>query len=286
VSTPPRCADLSELAGEPLGATATNAENWLLIEVPRTWQRDVGDGAGLPEEARRVAGEWLESTPSSRLLFVRRPGRARSGGSLAFVVHAGESRAEVRRFELAAPGDLATTDLARGGEETEARLVLVCGHGMRDACCALRGTAVYGALTENLGDEEVWLSSHQGGHRFAANVLVLPVGIHLGRLAPESAVGVVVDALAGRIDLAHYRGRVAYPARVQAAELAVRSAEQLAAVDDLGLVAADDILVRFSSAGGREHAAVVEERIGPSVPSSCGADPEPQSGFAARIVSS
>jgi hypothetical protein len=284
VSTPPRCADLSELAGEPLGATATNVENWLLIEVPGTWQRDVGDGAGLPEEARRVAAEWLESTPSSRLLFVRRPGRARSGGTLAFVVHAGESRADVRRFELETPGDLAATDLARGGDQTDARLVLVCGHGMRDACCALRGTAVYAALTENLGEDEVWLSSHQGGHRFAANVLVLPVGLHLGRLAPDSAVPVVVDALAGRIDLVHYRGRVAYPARVQAAELAVRSVEQLVAVDDLGLVAADDTLVRFRSHDGREHAAVVEGRIGPTVPASCGADPEPQAGFTARVV--
>ena len=284
MSTPPRCADLSELAGEPLGATATNVENWLLIEVPGTWQRDVGDGAGLPEEARRVAAEWLESTPSSRLLFVRRPGRARSGGTLAFVVHAGESRVDVRRFELKTPGDLAATDLARGGDQTDARLVLVCGHGMRDACCALRGTAVYAALTETLGEDEVWLSSHQGGHRFAANVLVLPVGVHLGRLAPDSAVPVVVDALAGRIDLAHYRGRVAYPARVQAAELAVRSAEQLVAVDDLGLVAADDTLVRFRSHDGREHAAVVEGRIGPTVPASCGADPEPQAGFTARVV--
>jgi hypothetical protein len=284
MSTPPRCADLSELAGEPIGATATNAENWLLVEVPGTWQRDVGDGTGLPEHARRVAADWLAGTPASRLLFVRRPGRARAAGSLAFVVHAGESRAEVRRFELAAPDDLAAADLARGGEEVEARLVLVCGHGARDACCALRGTAVYAALAEHLAGD-VWLSSHHGGHRFAANVLVLPAGIHLGRLVPERAVGVVADALAGRIDLAHYRGRVAYPSRVQAAELAVRSAEGLTAVDELGLVTADKTLVRFRSADGREHTAVVEERLGPSVPASCGADPEPQHGFTARLVS-
>jgi len=115
-------------------------------------------------------------------------------------------------------------------------------------------------------------------------VLVLPVGVHLGRLAPESSIAVVADALAGRIRLPHYRGRVAYPARVQAAEVAVRSAEQLLAVDDLGLVAVDNALVRFRSAHGREHAAVVEERMGPSVPASCGADPEPQAVFTAQVV--
>jgi hypothetical protein len=284
MSTSPRCADLSELAHEPLGATATSAENWLLIEVPGTWQRDVGDGAGLPETARRAAGAWLESTPSSRLLFLRRPGRGRSGSGLAFVVRVGEHRAEVRTFALAAPGALADADLVRGGEETAAKLVLVCGHGTRDACCALRGTAVYSALAENLDDNQLWLTSHQGGHRFAANVLVLPDGIHLGRLAPESAVPVVADALAGRIDLAHYRGRVVYSTRVQAAELAVRASERLDAVADLRLVAADDGLVRFRGPDGREHAAVVEERMGPSVPASCGADPEPQAGFTARVA--
>ena len=284
MSTSPRCSELSELAGELLGATATHAKNWLLVEMPGTWDRDVGGGAGLPEPARRAASEWLERTPSSRLLFIRRPGRARPAAALAFVVHAGESRLVVRRFELVSPGDVSEVDLVGGGDETDAELVLVCGHGTRDACCALRGTAVYGALTARLADDELWLSSHQGGHRFAANVLVLPAGIHLGRLAPGSAAPVVADALAGRIDLAHYRGRVAYPAGVQAAELAVRSAEGIEAVTDLSLVAAEDEVVRFRGADGREHAAVVEERLGPSVPASCGADPEPQAVVTAQVV--
>ena len=284
MSTSPRCSDLSELAGEPLGATATHAKNWLLVEMPGTWDRDVGGGAGLPEPARRAASEWLERTPSSRLLFIRRPGRARPATALAFVVHAGESRFVVRRYELVSPGDVSEVDLVGGGDETDAELVLVCGHGTRDACCALRGTAVYGALTARLADDELWLSSHQGGHRFAANVLVFPAGIHLGRLAPESAVPVVADALAGRIDLAHYRGRVAYPAGVQAAELAVRNAEGIDAVADLSLVAAEDEVVRFRGADDREHAAVVAERMGPSVPASCGADPEPQAVVTAQVV--
>jgi hypothetical protein len=284
VSTSARCSDVSELAGEPLGATAPHAENWLLVEMPGTWDRDVGDGAGLPEPARRAASDWLERTASSRLLFIRRPGRARPSTGLAFVVRAGESRRVVRRFELVSPGDVSEVDLVGGGEETESNLVLVCGHGTRDACCALRGTAVYAALTARLADDELWLSSHQGGHRFAANVLVLPAGIQLGRHTPESAVPLVGEALAGRIDLAHYRGRVAYPGRVQAAELAVRNAEELTAVADLRLVAVEDEVVRFRGADGRDHAAVVEERTGPSLPASCGTDPEPQTGFVARLV--
>jgi hypothetical protein len=283
VSSPARCADLSELAGEPLGATGTTAENWLLAEVFGTWQRDVGGGAGLPDAARDAARAWLEATPSSRLLFVRRPGRTRTGARLAFVVRAGESEAGVRCFELASAAALAEVDLVRGGEPSTTPLVLVCGHGTRDACCALRGTAVYGALGSELAEDQLWLSSHQGGHRFAANVLVLPAGIHLGRVAPADSAAVVGRALSGRIDLTRYRGRSAYPARVQAAELAVRAEFELDAIGDLTLVD-DGETVRFRGPGGCEHAAIVEERVGPSVPASCGAEPEPQIGFSARVV--
>jgi hypothetical protein len=77
---------------------------------------------------------------------------------------------------------------------------------------------------------------------------------------------------------------VAYSSSVQAAELAVRRAEQLEGVADLALVHVADALVRFRSADGRKHAAAVEERMGPAVPASCGADPEPQRGFTARLV--
>jgi len=146
------------------------------------------------------------------------------------------------------------------------------------------GIAAVAQALERILPGQVYECSHLGGHRFAANVLVFPAGIHLGRLASESAVPVVADALAGRIDLAHYRGRVAYPAGVQAAELAVRNAEGIDAVADLSLVAAEDEVVRFRGADGREHAAVVEERLGPSVPASCGADPEPQAVLTAQVV--
>jgi hypothetical protein len=283
VSSPARCADLSELAGEPLGATATTAENWLLVEVPGTWQRDVADGTGLSDAAREAARAWLDATPSSRLQFIRRSGRARTGPTLAFLVHAAQTDTEVRRFELSSPDGLAGADLARGGEPTASPLVLVCGHGTRDACCALRGTAVYGALADALDEDQLWLSSHQGGHRFAANVLVLPAGLQFGRVAPANASVVVREALAGTIDLELYRGRSAYRARVQAAELAVRRDLGVRSVGDLELVE-DGEIVRFRVAGGEVHGAVVEERPGPSVPASCGADPEPQPGFSARLL--
>jgi hypothetical protein len=282
VSTQVRCAELSELAGEPLGATASTTRSWLLVEVPGTWPRDVSDGDGLPEAARRRVREWLERTPASRLLFIRRPGSPRVERTRAFVVHAAPDQKRVRRFELARLEDL---DLDESGfRETGSQLVLVCGHGTRDPCCALRGTAVYGALASSLGSEQVWISSHQGGHRFAANVLVLPSAVQLGRISAADAPGVVARALAGRIELDRFRGRATYSPEVQAADIAVRRALGLDGLDDLRFVEADGGTVRFRDAEGREHVAVAERRSGPVVPASCGAEPEPQIAFSARLT--
>jgi hypothetical protein len=284
VSASARCSDLSERAGEPLGATATHAEHWLLLEMHGTWPRDVSDGAGLADGERAAVRAWLERTPSSRLLYIRRPGRDRDRKRLAFLVRASEASSDVRRIELSSPEGLAELDLSRAGETAAVQLVLVCGHGTRDACCALRGSAVYGALEPRLEPDELWISSHHGGHRFAANVLVLPAGIHLGRLLPDAAPRAVARALAGRIELEHYRGRTVYPQAVQAGERAVREAEGLDAVSDLQLVEVDGDRARFRSREGREHVTLATRTDGPIVPASCGAEAEPQVVVTARRV--
>jgi hypothetical protein len=279
-----RCSDASESAGEPIGATATEAESWLLVEVPGIWPRDVSEGAGLPPRAQAAVQVWLERTPSSRLLFVRRPQGRRSGRLLAFLVRAGERDAEVRRVELGDLDELDPADPSRWAEAEDARLVLVCGHGTRDACCARRGTGVFTALAQHLGQDELWLSSHQGGHRFAPNVLVLPTGLHLGRVGVDEAPDLVARALAGRVDLSRYRGRTAYPQDVQAAERAIRDATGLDRVGDLRLIDVDGERVRFRGPDGKRHTAVVESAVGPVVPASCGAEPEPQRILTARLL--
>lgn len=278
----PRCADVSQEAGERLVATAVNVENWLLVEVRGTWPRDVSAVLTDAEPGSATMRAWLDGVPSSRLLFIRRPGRA--AASVVFVVRAFEAEAEVRRIEVAGFEDLDDVDLKHDGDPLETSLVLVCGHGTRDACCALRGNAVFGALAEHVPPGELWISSHQGGHRFAANVLVLPAGIQLGRVAPDDAVRVVDLARAGSISLDHYRGRTAYSTRVQAAEVAARASAGLSNVQDLAFVADDGERVRLATRDGLTFDVAVDEVAGPTVPSSCGAAPEPQTAFTARLA--
>jgi hypothetical protein len=277
------CCDLSLSAGEELGATATTADDWLLVEVPGAWERDVGGGAGLPEAARDAVTRWLGSTRRRRLQFIRRPGR-READLLVFVVRAEERRSEVRRIELRALDGLAEVDFQSAGDVVERSLVLVCGHGSRDRCCAVRGTELFAALEARLAEEELWLSSHQGGHRFAPNLLVLPAGLQFGRLRPTDALLLTARALAGRIELERYRGRTCYDGGVQAAELAVRGEARLDGVSDVVLESVEDAVVTLQARDGSEYTVVVDEVAGPPVAASCGAELEPQPHFAARSV--
>jgi hypothetical protein len=278
-----RCADLSLAAGESLAATATVAERWLLIEAPGAWPVDVADARALPDAARNVVSAWLERTPRSRLLFIRRPGRT-GRRLLVFVIRAEESRGDIRRLELESHSELARVDLETAGAEVDGSLVLVCGHGTRDACCALRGTAAYGALAERLEDERVWISSHQGGHRFAPNVVVLPEALQFGRVPLSRAPLLVARALAGRIELDCYRGRTCYEPSVQAAERAVREAAALDGVGELRLAGVEGPVVRLRLRDGAEYAVLVQEVGGPVVPASCGEEPRARSAFLARVL--
>ena len=277
------CSELSLASGEQLAATATTAERWLLLEVPRRWPRDVSDEGALPAAARDAVDAWSGAAERSRVQFIRRPDR-RPDRLLAFVVGSTEGSGAVRRIELEAHAQLAEVDLGRAGEQVDGSLVLVCGHGSRDRCCALFGTPVYTALAERLGDEEVWISSHQGGHRFAANLLVLPAGLQFGRVEPKDAPLVAARALAGRIELARYRGRTCYPGAVQAAEAAVRREADLEGVGDLELRSVEDDSVRFRAWNGVVYAVSVEDAEGPAVPASCGENAEPQRHFQAVSV--
>lgn len=281
--TAPRCADVSAAVGEELAGSAPHVESWLLLEVREPWPRDVAAALGDGTAGVRAVRAWLDATPASRLLFVRRPGKAGSSRRV-FVVRATATDAEVRRLELADLGKLDGLELDEAGERVETGLVLVCGHGSRDACCALRGTAVFTALADHVPPDELWLSSHQGGHRFAANVIVLPAGIQLGRVDPSAAAQVVGAARDGTLSLEHFRGRTCYPARAQTADIAVRKALALRDLADLEVLGDDGRVVELRGADGTIHRVTVEATSGPPVPASCGADPEPQPAFRAVSV--
>ena len=77
-------------------------------------------------------------------------------------------------------------DIERRGEQRP--LFLVCVHGRREVCCAVRGRPVAQALAARWPGQ-TWECSHLGGDRFAPNVLVVPDGTTYGRLASARRSG-------------------------------------------------------------------------------------------------
>jgi hypothetical protein len=117
-------------------------------------------------------------------------------------------------------------------EPASGRSYLVCTNGARDPCCAIRGPAVAQALEHALPGQ-VYECSHLGGHRFAANLLVLPDGLCFGRLDVRAAVAVASELEAGLLPLDHLRGRTALAPEQQAAEILVRRELGLTGLGDL-----------------------------------------------------
>jgi hypothetical protein len=262
----PLCADLSREHSEPLSATASRIDYWLLIEYRGLWNRAPLRGSGLSDEIKDHLRTQLNRRAPARLLFVKRPDRR--GRDELRVFHGSTRVGEANFFgrDLAAYDELLELDLAAGGQPLDHPLFVVCTHGKRDRCCAVYGRPLYDALRSELDEDWVWQATHVGGDRFAGNVVVFPDGLYFGRVGPPDA-GSLVDAyLDGRIDLDHYRGRCVYTFPVQAAEHALRAELRLAGIDDLTLAHAeredDHWRVAFRASDGAVHERTVVAELG------------------------
>ncbi|HEY1315906.1 MAG TPA: sucrase ferredoxin [Gaiella sp.] len=262
------CSELSRAAGLALAGTAGRADRWLLLEHRPPWGPDGTDDSGLPE----ALVEWFREI-DDRVHLIRRPGRPQ-GPPLAFAARTTESGGSLVQLPVERLEDVLEIDVLRDGMPVEGPLVLVCTHARRDVCCGTLGAPVYNALRRHVPNERLWRSSHQGGHRFAANVLALPEAVQLGRVMPDAAEEVAHALGERRIPLRFYRGRTLHAPEVQAADAAVRVALGLDRLEDVRLLTQDGPRVVLSTPRGPVDV-TVEEREGPHLPAGCGKEAEP-----------
>ncbi|QIG45470.1 sucrase ferredoxin [Nocardioides anomalus] len=224
-----RCAAASEERTESMAGTASQVRAFLLVEHPGPWGVDALTDARMPDG---IGPELRARTKALRIkaALIRRPGGAsrRTEGVRVFAAYADPTAPRLETTvldDLAQVHDLDLDALAAGRElgleRHDEPVIAVCTHGRHDTCCAERGRPVAAGLAEAFPDE-TWESSHVGGDRFAANVVVLPHGLYYGRLQPDTARGMARLLRAGEVDLDHLRGRSAYATAVQAAEIALR----------------------------------------------------------------
>jgi hypothetical protein len=259
------CAAVSGASGEPLAATASRIDHWILVEYRGAWARDVlGDCLFSPELKAHLRAQ-LGELERSRLLFVKKPERRAQAGRHVFFGTSKPGREAFFELEVEHQNDLLGFDfaaaLAAGGgtaSSVEGPLFVVCTHGKRDRCCAKFGRPLYDTLRHETESSRVWQSTHVGGDRFAGNVVVLPHGVYYGRVEPEDVEAVLEAQAAGRLDLERYRGRSAYSFPVQAAERTVREQQGLLGLGELTFLGSrslgeDAWHVRFRTPDGATH---------------------------------
>lgn len=215
-----RCSTASRTRGEPLWATASTVESFLLIEAPGPWGPHALRSRLLPDVARAAISDWQRRL-GVRALLIRRPGRTAPGTLNVFVANTRHGWLEAT--DVADQAAVATLDLERvrgehgvGLRPYDGPLLLVCTHGRHDPCCAERGRPLAAALA-GTWPELLWEASHVGGDRFAGNLVALPRGDYFGGLDLETGPAVVEQYLAGRLDAGFHRGRSSQPWVVQAA---------------------------------------------------------------------
>jgi hypothetical protein len=274
--TEPRffCSELSREEQEPLAATASRIDHWLLVEYRGLWGPNALRSSGLSDQVKAALREQARARPRTRLLFVRRPERRRSPVLRAYAATSLAGAEVLRRHSFEDYDDLRELELASGGEVVGHPLLLVCTHGKHDRCCARHGRPLFDALAEHADEEWVWQSTHVGGDRFAGNVVCLPHGLYYGRVGRGDALTLLDEHLGGRLLLEHYRGRSIHSFAAQAAERSVREATGNLAVDGLRLVRVEGDRFAFREAGGAVHERTVVEEAGEPRRLTCSATEE------------
>jgi hypothetical protein len=288
------CADVSEQASEPLAATASRVDRWLLVEYRGLWDRDVLGGSLLSAELKEHLRDQLAQLGHARLLFIKRPERRSHARRMLYVGSSRPGEERLFALEFDHHDDLLGYDFAGAlldggtpGVPVEHPIFVVCTHGKRDRCCAKYGRPLYDSLKRKVDPAWVWQSTHVGGDRFAGNVVVLPEGLYFGRLDDPDLDPLLDEYFDRRIYLDRYRGRSAHTFAVQAAERALREAEGLRDIDAVTLESVEsrgDGWTVTLRANGTSRSVDVESELAEPVYLTCSAvTPQRPRRYSARL---
>ncbi len=218
------CADLSREQNEPLAGSAAHHEKNLLLSWPRAkWTRkarqatDMDDGLlhrldAIAAEGRRVNLIHRRSQPDTHHQVFMMPERRRFSvprEALGTFLDAWQAQAPLTPWEQ---------------PSVDHDLLLCCTHGKKDKCCAKYGYRTYRQLAHEVTEHglpfDVWESSHLGGCRFAASIILLSPVRKYGRITPPQALPFLWAEASGQRFLPGYRGDSRLTPAQQCAQLA------------------------------------------------------------------
>jgi hypothetical protein len=216
------CSEASAEIGEPLAGSASEATLFAALAWPKArWHHDKAAlSEGLPAA---VAELERAAKRAGRKLQLRLFERAGAGADSRVEVICADFASARTSLHRAADAERAAEAIARfvegdsPGPALEAPLVLVCTDGRHDRCCGKLGRSLVSALR---GAVDVAEASHLGGHRLAANCLVLPSGRLYGRVTPADVPALLDAVRHDSVYLPCYRGQSGLAELEQVAEAA------------------------------------------------------------------
>lgn len=290
----------SDLVHEPLPGTAKAGILFIALEHQYGWSHDILDGGVFGDDLTARIKEWLAERDGA-LQLIRKPGRLGQvpcDGVTMYIAHcppvidadpeSGDRAITAPYLEVRKVADaeeMLGLDVrlgrpTEGATPVDGPLLLVCTHGKRDRCCAVKGRPVAQAL-HNLHPDLVWETSHSKGHRFAPALVLLPWNYCYGRLSAVEMKEMLDDATRGVLHANGCRGRGVWSAPGQVAELAARrelGQWEIAAVTSVTVTGASAV-VEFTD--GRRVGVELEKIVTEGVISSCGDAPGPKKGWRA-----
>lgn len=223
------CAAINQKEQRPVFGSAPEANIWFLLEYNNPWGSKVLVQSTLSAELKTLLQSWVDNTPRSKLLFIKR-GQKQNIDKLSFFIVIGQADKQlIFQFKLDNYEHLAQIDPAKiilNPEQfidhtIDSPLVLVCTNGKRDKCCAKYGLPLFKTM-QHYYEDIVWQCSHFGGHKYAPTFLYLPEGLCYGHVAMSDCDTILDACIAGSIELANYRGRSCYRKIEQAADYFLR----------------------------------------------------------------
>ncbi len=259
------CSDLAWELGVPLVGSATRGDVWFLLEYDKRWGEKALDESTLRQEIKDLLAPGLYEGVEVRTLLIRQDKSRERGGVHFFVGYTDPIQPQLYEYELQDYDDLLDLDIptmiaGNPGEKARLRskpLYLVCTNGKRDQCCSIYGPQLYNAMKAE-GGEDVWQSSHIGGHNQSPITLFFPYGVNYAHTSPEQIQKCMQAYQQGEIVLHHYRGRVCYEKHVQAAEhfwreqTGVRALPGIA-VDDVEVLGEHEWRIGIKTVTGEEN---------------------------------
>lgn len=205
------CRDVCIKREEPLAGTGSAAKRYILLHWPRAhWRVPRTQSYAMPPELADAI--TTANAAGLHVALVDGDDIALSCDNIN-ITQIDPQKAAQLICELAAGALLK-------GEPDNRITIVCCTDAKQDPCCARYGFATWKALKAQADPQyfRVLQSTHLGGCRFAASVIVLPQRARYSRLQPENIVSFLEHIKNGKPFLPAYRGNPELDALLQVAE--------------------------------------------------------------------